>query len=229
MISIIVPVFNRQDLTSKFLESHWSLYRNSKDVEIIIVDNGSTDHTKKILNFWKTKFRNSQLKVVKLKENLGFSAGNNKGAEAASGGTFVFISNDVEVKSNYLRIVAGSINEDAACLYGAELLERDTGWNKFEKDENEFTLTYLAGWCIFCTKEIFEQLGKWDERYFPCDYEDLDLSYTAQNLRIPFKQVETGLFHVSGQTGMLLPDRLETTLKSQAKFLEKWNLKLSRN
>lgn len=48
MVSIIVPVWNRADLTHSFLFRLHQFYSN-QDIEVIVVDNGSTDHTQRVL------------------------------------------------------------------------------------------------------------------------------------------------------------------------------------
>ena len=67
MVSVIVPVWNKSDLTHQFLFRNWQLYKNRIDVEFIVVDNGSTDNTDKILFRWREVMGN-RLTVIVLAE-----------------------------------------------------------------------------------------------------------------------------------------------------------------
>jgi len=189
--SVIVPVWNRADLTMAWLNRHWSLYRGRPDVEVVIVNNGSTDTTPAILVQWG-KVYGDALQVVTHDENRGFSAGNNAGAAVARGSVLVFTSNDVIVNGDYLGPVEQRLNGQDVLL-GAQILTIDTGWNTFRgvevetvaegrdpKREPEPTvIPYLAGHLVAANRSTWDRIGGWDERYKPSDYEDIDLSYTA--------------------------------------------------
>src|ERR1035437_949768 len=61
-------------------------------------------------------------------------------------------------------------------LVGGRLIDFDSGWNKLPTG---FVVSYLEGFMIGTWKNIWEDLGMFDEQYFPCDYEDVDVSTTA--------------------------------------------------
>ena len=217
--SIITPVWNRGDLTMQFLFQHWRQFALRPDVEFVIVNNGSTDNTRLILHRWAGTMKD-RLKVVHNDENEGFGPGHNRGAEAASGEILVFLSNDVDVLGDYITILQGQM--DGAALYGAELLKGDTGWNTFDGR----TIPYLAGWCVAATRDVWDDLGGWDERYVPCDYEDLDLSYQAMKKGYKLVSLDLPLRHAFGQSARALAGgRLAITQRNRAQFMEKWGLR----
>ena len=219
MVSVICPVWNNSELTHKFLYQHWNLLARPSqggDVEIIIIDNGSTDNTALILASWQ-KTMGQQLKVIINPYNLGFGPANNQGAAIVKGDILVFISNDVEVRGDYLSLIKSRVDDNA--LYGAHLLDYDTGWNVFNGEK----VDYLAGWCIIATRKVWDDLGGWDERYIPCDYEDVDLSLTATKKGYLLGEIALPLHHLSGQSAQYLTGgRLAITLNSQKLFKEKW-------
>jgi hypothetical protein len=62
-----------------------------------------------------------------------------------------------------------------------------------------------------------------DERYSPCDYEDVDLSYTAIKAQLPLTQLPIPIVHYGGRTAMNLA-RTAITEANRVKFMEKWGL-----
>ena len=216
-VSIIVPVWNRGDLTMQFLYQHWAQARGH-DAEFVVVDNGSEDNTPRVLETWELRME-GRLVILRNEENRGFGPGHNQGAEAAKGNILVFLSNDVAALGDYLTPLKDSVVDGA--LYGAELLNWDTGWNKFDGQ----VIPYLAGWCIAATRPTWDELGGWDERYVPCDYEDLDLSYTAMKKGMRLVNLELPLRHTFGQSARNLGGgRQAITMRNREKFMEKWAL-----
>jgi GT2 family glycosyltransferase len=220
-ISIITPVWNRGDLTNRFLSQHWALYAGWPGIEWIIIDNGSTDETGETLSIWKHTM-GEQLQHISLAENSGFGPGNNRGAEIAKGEILVFLSNDVQVLGDYLTPIWRALAEEEKALYGPEIWRHNTGWNTFEPVG---TIPYVAGWCVIAGRAFWQRVGPWDERFVPCDYEDMDLSYTVQRLDYPLIELPLPLKHDSGKSAESLPDgRLKVTLANRDRFTAKWGL-----
>lgn len=224
-ISIITPVWNRSDLTYRFLAQHWSIYAAHSDYELVIVDNGSTDGTARILKRWEGFFQDHRMKIVTLRKNTGFGPGNNRGAEIATGDILAFVSNDVNINGDYLTSIQKAILKNPDALYGAEIFSHNTGWNTFQEIG---TVPYVAGWCVVAERQFWQKIGPWDEQFVPCDYEDLDLSYRVTQANFPLIQLDLPLKHDSGKSAEKLPGgRLEITLANQQRFLDKWGLKLA--
>lgn len=220
-ISIITPVWNQSHLTHRWLYQNWAMYASNPGIEWIIIDNGSTDHTRQVLKNHK-HIMGDALKIITLKENIGFGPANNKGAEIAKGDILAFISNDVQVLGDYITSIEVAYRYDQdKVLFGPEIWHNNTGWNTFDSG----TIPYVAGWCVIVEAAQWGVLCKWDERFVPCDYEDIDLSYQVTraggfliNLILPLK-------HDSGKSAEALPGgRLAVTLANQKRFMEKWGL-----
>ncbi|MBQ9025740.1 MAG: glycosyltransferase family 2 protein [Methanobrevibacter sp.] len=97
-MSVIVPVFNEQDYISSTLDSIFN--QNFNDYEIIVIDDGSTDDTLKII---EEKFIDSSIahKIIH-QENSGVSAARNRGISEASGEYIVFVDGDDYLLTNHL-------------------------------------------------------------------------------------------------------------------------------
>ncbi len=85
-VSIIIPTYNYALFLPTTIQS--CLDQTYRPIEIIVVDDGSTDHTKNVID----KFHDSIIYVFQ--ENKGVSAARNRGLEVASGHYIVFLDSD---------------------------------------------------------------------------------------------------------------------------------------
>jgi GT2 family glycosyltransferase len=213
-VSVITPVWNQWAHTARYLIQAWQAYRDSKVVEFIIVDNGSGDHTPKLLGDYLEKMNN--LRVITNESNQGFPIACNQGARKAKGDVLLFLNNDVISYGDYVAKLLEVMGDDI--LAGPELNQHNTGWNMF----GAVTVPYIAGWCLALTKATYEALGGFDERYSPCDYEDMDLCYTASKAGLNLTRLELPIRHVSG--GSAMANRVAITERNREKFAQKWGL-----
>jgi GT2 family glycosyltransferase len=220
-VSVITPVWNSWPHTARHL---LQAYQARLDVEFIIIDNGSTDHTPKLLSNYLEKMNN--LRVITNRENRGFPIACNQGARKAGGEVLLFLNNDTIVFGDYCSPLLETVSDDI--LAGPELNSHNTGWNVFAcagaegVSAKEVTVPYIAGWCLSLTKATYEALGGFDERYTPCDYEDMDLCYTAVKAGKELVRLDLPIRHISG--GSAMADRVAITEANRAKFAEKWGL-----
>ena len=87
MISVILNVFNGEKYIKKCLES--IINQTYKDIEIVIVNDGSTDDTKKIIESYKDK----RIKLIN-QENMGLSLSRNVGIDNSKGDYLYFVDVD---------------------------------------------------------------------------------------------------------------------------------------
>ena len=87
-VSIIVPVYNCEKYIKECINS--VINQTYKNLEIIIVDDKSTDNSLSIINSFKDK----RIKVISLKENSGVSIARNKGVEVSTGELICFLDSD---------------------------------------------------------------------------------------------------------------------------------------
>ena len=97
-ISIIIPVYNRERHLEECVNS--ILLSIENDVEIIIVDDGSTDGTSEICD--KLKKRSKCVKVIH-QPNKGVASARNTGLSAASGEWIAWVDSDDLVSASYIR------------------------------------------------------------------------------------------------------------------------------
>lgn len=90
-VSIIVPVYNTEKYVEKCLNS--IAKQTLQDIEIIIVNDGSTDNSENIIKQWMEKQQTEKIKYFK-KQNGGLSDARNFGVEKATGEYISFVDSD---------------------------------------------------------------------------------------------------------------------------------------
>ena len=109
LISVIVPVYNVAEYLSRCLNSICN--QTYKNLEIILVDDGSTDNSLKICNQYAAK--DKRITVIH-QENGGLSAARNTGMDHMHGEFFTFIDSDDWVTPDYCQVLLDLINQTNA-------------------------------------------------------------------------------------------------------------------
>lgn len=188
VVSVVVVVWNRADLTLACLRALAA--HTEVATEVIIVDNRSTDETADLLA------RLSGAIVIRNSSNLGFTVSANLGAKAARGDFLLFLNNDAE-------LVPGSIEQLLVAACGARsigavggklvfpdgrlqeagsIIWSDGSCEAYGRDGDptapEYNFERPVDFCsaalLLTRRDVFEQLGGFDERYQPAYYEDAD-------------------------------------------------------
>ena len=110
-ISIVVPVYNGEEYISKCLDS--LINQSYKNIEIIIINDGSNDNTEKICN--KYKEIDSRIKVISI-ENGGVSKARNIGIENATGQFLMFCDSDDYVAKDWCKLLLENYKENNLIL-----------------------------------------------------------------------------------------------------------------
>lgn len=103
-VSIVILNYNGKDKISKCLDSCFKLNIQKKNLEVIVVDNNSSDGS---VDFIKKKF--PKLRVIKNKENIG-TAGFNSAINKAKGDFLFFLNDDDVLTPNCLFYLIGAMN-----------------------------------------------------------------------------------------------------------------------
>lgn len=108
-VSVIVPVYNGEKYIEKCL--HSLINQTLKDIEIIVIDDGSKDNTNKILQKYKDK-----IKIIKQK-NSGVATARNKGLEIATGEYIYFVDSDDWIEKDTLeKLYSKAIDNNYDCV-----------------------------------------------------------------------------------------------------------------
>lgn len=108
-VSIIVPVFNTEKYLTKCLES--LIFQTFTDIEIILINDGSTDGSKKICE----KFASKDERIILInKENEGVSSARNLGIECSKGQYISFVDSDDYIASDMIEFLVKNIERTNA-------------------------------------------------------------------------------------------------------------------
>lgn len=98
LISVVMPTYNREWCISDAIRS--IVGQTYKKWELIVVDDGSTDDTETVMNFWRN--RDKRIKYHKLKENVGIAKARNTGNQLAKGELVAVMDSDDLMLNNRL-------------------------------------------------------------------------------------------------------------------------------
>jgi glycosyltransferase involved in cell wall biosynthesis len=109
-VSVIIPTYNRAQYVTRAIDS--VLAQTYKDYEVIVVDDGSTDHTPEVLAPYRTQVRCFR------QPNNGVSAARNLGIHHARGEWIAFLDSDDEWFPDKLSLQMAQVsNQDELCVH----------------------------------------------------------------------------------------------------------------
>jgi len=179
-VSIIIPTYNRGHLLGRAIQS--VLAQTYQDFELIIVDDGSTDETEKLVK----SFNSEMIRYIRHRENKGPSAARNIGIRVAKGDYIAFQDSDDEWMPEKLEKQIRAF-ETASPAVGIVY----TGRYRIINNKKEYlplagvtpkdgdVFSSLLKVCFVCTpvalvkRDCFERAGMFDERFPP--FEDWEL------------------------------------------------------
>jgi len=136
LISLIIPCYNARQTLEKCLDS--VIRQSYNNLEIIIVDDGSTDGTSTIYEDFRS--RDQRIKILK-QDNSGVSRARNKGVKAALGTYICFVDSDDWVEADYCSEMYFSlVKEDADIAIVEATYEDEAGNVVFDKPISEETV-----------------------------------------------------------------------------------------
>ncbi len=103
-VSVIIPVYNAEKSVANAIES--AISQTLKDIEIVIVNDGSTDGSPAIIEKYAEK--DSRIIYVNKEKNEGLSAARNSGLEVINGEYFTFLDADDFLQADYYEKILGS-------------------------------------------------------------------------------------------------------------------------
>ena len=173
-ISIVIPTLNEEVFLPLCLESIVSLVYPRELIEVIVVDNGSTDRTREIAQSYGIMVLCDGTKNVSGLRNLG--------ASKATGKILAFVDADCIVSKDWLtKSVIHSERNDVAAWGSPPLVPDNSTWVQQtwyfirKKEEDEKAVDWLESMNLFVRKHTFDKIGGFNETLVTC--EDVDFCY----------------------------------------------------
>ena len=114
-ISLYIPVYNGESTIERVLKG--ALELDPGPNEIIVINDGSTDNTLRILNKYKNK-----IKIINNLQNKGLAYSRNIGIEKSLNENVASIDSDVEVSSTWLKELNDTKNKFNSAMSGSKLI-----------------------------------------------------------------------------------------------------------
>lgn len=159
--SIVLISYNREDIVIQNLNKIFSI--NRLDYEVILVDNGSSDNTARLIPILFPK-----VKFIALKENTGIKA-YNIGFNQARGEYLVVLDDDSYPNYNIFSLTEEIMDADKNIAVIAGRINNYDGslqWPRHFNAKVKTKCNLLAGCGFIIKKNIFQQIGFYPERYF---------------------------------------------------------------
>ncbi len=178
-VSVVIPLYNARDVIRQTVES--VLAQTWKDVEIIVIDDGSTDGSGKVVQEFGNRVRLIQ------QENAGVAAARNRGIQASTGEAIALLDHDdlwhptkleKQVRLLEQRPEVGMVITDVAHIdrEGRPMGIVGRGYNPSETFARLFVRSYLpTPSAALIRKSVFESVGGFDEGFKSAGLDDHEL------------------------------------------------------
>lgn len=249
-ISVVIVSWNTRELLGRCLAS---VEREAEsfaedEVEVLVVDNGSTDGTVPMI---RSDF--PSVILLENKGNVGFAAANNQALAVCSGQYVLLLNPDTELKSGSLSTMTGTLDSDSSIsaagplLVGQDgrmqtscyplptlsrelwrLLHLDCIWplavyrmDKWERDRPREVET-LQGACLMVRRSVLDQVGVLDERFFIYTEEiDLCRRISAAGGRLFWTPAAEVVHHGGGSTRQVAGPMFIELYRSKLQYFRK--------
>jgi GT2 family glycosyltransferase len=217
LVSIIILSFNTLKNTKICIES---IKRHTTfPYELILVEQNSNDGSREYV-------KGLGCKNIFLNKNVGFAKGCNLGAKISSGNFLLFLNSDtIIVDPKWLeKMINGMYLNKADAINprgNAAGLAK-----KLKEGDGDKETSFLSGFCLLIKKNIFEAVGRWDEKFIIGLSEDTDLCLKLH--KMDFKMVVLSNVYIEHTGSVSFKanniDTMGEVKKRNLKYLnQKWN------
>ncbi len=221
-IAVVILNWNGVKLLEQFLPS---VVQFSEEATVYVADNDSTDNS---VEFVQQNF--PTVKIVKNTGNYGFAKGYNDALKHIDAEIYALVNSDIEVTKDWLKPILETFNnENQTAIIQPKIRDfknkeyfeyagaaggfidkfgfpfcRGRIFETIEKDNGQYDdnceLFWASGACFFIRKNVFHELGGFDESFF-AHQEEIDLCWRALNEGHIIKyNYQSLVYHVGGAT-----------------------------
>lgn len=233
-VSIIIPIYNVEKYLSQCLESIAN--QTLKDIEIICIDDGSTDNSLNILNEYKNKDKRF---VILTQHNEGAANARTKGMKIAKGEYIGFVDSDDWIDLNYYEMLYNKASKEDADIVRTGFKEfyndrvKENSYNKLIKkriknnkplQRNEHSIVIWNS--IYKTEFLRKNKIDYFDTDLPMCHDVMFCSRTDLSARKIFPVYGTFYYYRKGRYGQLITPslkRIELALKATTMVTELLN------
>ena len=226
-ISIVIPLYNQLHYTRLCLES--LLPTVDAGVQIILIDNGSSDGTAEYLA------ARTDVSVISNPVNLGCAAAWNQGVNASRSDYVVILNNDVILPSGWLEALVHFAEKGNFDVVSPAMRE-----GEYNYDIAEYAKAFVArmatvkrvgvanGVCFMVKRQVFDQIGFFDEKFRIGQFEDSDFFRRATLAGFALAMTGSSFLHHFGSITQNSIRRTQTAgpyeEENRKYFRQKWRL-----
>jgi len=221
-VAVVILNWNGRNFLEKFLPA---VISNSKESEIIVADNDSSDGS---VDFLKKNF--PEIRIIVNSENGGFAKGYNDALKQVNADIYILLNSDIEVTQNWIKPVLDLMGKDntiAVCqpkiksYYSKSDFEyagaaggfidtlgypfcRGRLFQTIETDAAQYDdiceVFWASGACMFVRADIFHKFGGFDEDFF-AHMEEIDFCWRVKNEGYKIMYcADSVIYHIGGGT-----------------------------
>lgn len=219
-VSVVIPAYNRAELLPEAIAS--VRQQGYPNLEIIVVDDGSTDRTPEVV-----RALGRDIHFVRLERNHGVATARNVGVSVASGDAIAFLDSDDLWPPDKLRIQAQRMHTDVDILLGkTQLFCRDQSHGAFTPRDSPFSSILLGSALIRRALFDTDKVGPFDEALR--QHEDLDWFMRAREQRVNIVLHDEVALHYRLHSNSLTRDDQLRFIADKTMFLTTFKRSLER-
>lgn len=223
IVSVIIPTYNRALFIEECLNS--VLNQTYRPIELLVVDDGSTDDTERITQKFKKNKETSDFQVILLRQkNKGAPAARNKGIKNASGSFIQFLDSDdlllptkIEVELAFLENHKNLDYVYSKAQYiddNKNYLDKYWGRELTQDSKDYFYFSYQT-MCALYRKSAIEKYGKWDEELTISQDWEFSIRYILVGAKSTFINEVHSLFRKHSKGNIGASDRSAEKIKGK--------------
>lgn len=193
LLSVIIPTHNNQNtITDLLISLHTSEFRHFENIEVVVVDDASTDKTRNTVRKLEEKLK-YKLILYPMRKNVGPAKARNYGVNKAKGRYILFLDSDVILAKSTLRYAYEMAKEGKVKAFtGIWHYEQKTkkffpnfkamrNWVYWFIEREKYARYYLFSTRIAgIEKKLFLKIGGFDETFPEPTVEDIELTYRIE-------------------------------------------------